>query len=102
MENNNISGERKPEMITNKKGNVHIIGNSNLKALKLMEESIKNNSVILVGNARSGKTAAMQDLTERLNQTGFTISEFNSASKAFKNIVPTTEDVLKNIIKATN
>jgi Holliday junction resolvasome RuvABC ATP-dependent DNA helicase subunit len=103
-----FSGEKKPEMITDRNGKAIVIGNligdSNIQAIKAMEESLQHKGVVLVGNARAGKTALMEDITERLksfshvvSQTGFTIAEFNSASKAFKNLAPTAEEVLQNL-----
>lgn len=61
---NNISGEKKPEMITDRNGNVHFIGDSNIQAIKAVEESLQHNSVILVGNVRAGKTALMKEAFE--------------------------------------
>lgn len=70
MENNNISGEKKPEMITDKKGN----------------------SFVLEGNVRSGKNKATQELVERikivseaLKSMGSTIEEFNNRLKKATN-----------------
>lgn len=63
MENNNLSGEKKPEMITNKRGDYFI----------------------LEGNMRSGKTKAMKEASERINKlteavrlSGITTIEMNN------------------------
>lgn len=70
MGNNNLSGEKKPEMITDKNGN----------------------SFVLEGNVRSGKTKAMQELTERikiaseaLKDLGISVEEFNNRIKKASN-----------------
>ena len=70
MENNNLSGEKKPEMITDKNGN----------------------SFVLEGSARSGKTKAVLELMERvkiaseaLNDFGISVEEFNNRLKKASN-----------------
>ena len=92
---NNISGEKKTEMITDKNGNVHFIGDSNIQAIKAMEESLQHNSVILVGNVRAGKTALMEDITERLKSFSHVVELHGITDLKFNN-----EDV--EIIKPFN
>lgn len=70
MENNNLSGEKKPEMINDKNGNYFV----------------------LEGNLRSGKTKAMQELTERLKK----------ASEAFKDSGISADEFNNRLKKASN
>lgn len=68
MESNNISGYKKDEVVTDKNGNIHILQDSSIRIINAAKESIKDNRIILIGNVRSGKTAALEYLKNQLKE----------------------------------
>jgi len=68
MESNNISVYKKDEVVTDKNGNIHILQDSSIRIINAAKESIKDNRIILIGNVRSGKTAALEYLKNQLKE----------------------------------